>query len=73
MTRRVMDPRQQGTRLAWSNGLFELVDSIPSPPHAAPELVPLPDVHDVTMRDWLDARFELELRDAVAAASEVTG
>lgn len=67
---RVVDPRQQGARLAWTDTLFQRVESV-QPPLAPPEPVPLPDVHDVTMRDWIDARLELELGDALAPASEV--
>ena len=47
MTLRIVHPRQQGARLAWSDSMFERVESIEQPAPAAIEEIPQPEVTEL--------------------------
>jgi len=53
--RRVIDPRQQGSRLSWNSDLFQLVERVPLPAYQPPVQLPLPDVTYITDEATLDA------------------
>lgn len=47
MTLRIVHPRQQGARLAWSDSMFEQVDYVEHKPPAQIEEIPQPVVREL--------------------------
>ena len=47
MTLRIVHPRQQGARLAWSDSMFEQVDYVEHTPPAQIEEIPQPEVSEL--------------------------
>lgn len=62
---RVVDPRQQGSRIAWSNPLFELVERVPDAPPPRP--MPQPEVVELELKDFHAAQLQQELREVACA------
>lgn len=50
--RRVIDPRQQGSRISWDNDLFQQVERVQLPAYQPPAQLPAPDVNYLTVEDW---------------------
>lgn len=64
MTLRIVHPRQQGARLAWSDSMFEQVDYVEHTPPAQIEEIPQPEVSEL---QWP------QLVGLVASAPETAG
>jgi hypothetical protein len=58
--RRVVHPRQQGTRLAFSDSIFDRVAAVEEQLRAPP--IPVPEVSETGFDDFIAAENELELR-----------
>lgn len=58
--RRVIDPRQQGSRLAWSDSLFERVDLVPGEPLPPP--IPAGEAIDSDFAAFCEAEMWAALR-----------
>lgn len=63
---RIIDPRQQGSRLSWMSDLFEQVPTLDMP-RATPEAVLLPEVTESDFGD-LDDADALGLIEAIRRA-----